>query len=76
MPPPAGDSVLAQQLGERGFGILVATAADAGHDGGAFGFGENVRHFSNFTSTDCFRVTVKADALKRRKIGVCPFPED
>ena len=45
MPPLAGDFVLAQQFCERSFGVLVATAADAGHDGGALGFGENVRHF-------------------------------
>ena len=52
MPPSAGDSVLTQQVGGDGFGVLVVTAADAGHDGRAFGFSENVRHLSNFTSTD------------------------
>ena len=34
--PPAGDAVGAEDGDEAEFGVLVAGAADAGHDGGAF----------------------------------------
>ena len=45
MPPPARDTVGAEPFDHHHFRGPVAVRTDAGHDGGAFGFGENVRHF-------------------------------
>jgi len=41
---PAGDSVPAEGYYQGQFRVLVAVPADAGHDVGALGRGENVRH--------------------------------
>ena len=42
--PPAGDAAGAEDGDEAQLRVLVAGGADAGHDGGALGFGEDVRH--------------------------------
>lgn len=44
MTAPAGDVVLTEQLYQGELGILIATAADARHDLGSLGLGEDVGH--------------------------------
>ena len=45
LPPPARDTLRPHQPEQRDFRLLVAAPADAGHDLGAFGLGEDVRHW-------------------------------
>jgi hypothetical protein len=44
MSPPSGDTPGAKQFRQSKLSLLVAASANAGHDLGAFGFSENVRH--------------------------------
>jgi hypothetical protein len=50
--PPARDAVLAEKYYQSQLGVLVATAADARHHVASLGFGENVRHDSDYHLLD------------------------
>lgn len=52
---PAGHALLAQQLHQGEFSVLVASPPNPGHDFGALRLGENVRHDSRLQH--CSRLT-------------------
>ena len=47
-PPPAGDSMRPKKFRKSELGVLIAVAANAGHDLRTFLYGENIGHCKGY----------------------------